>query len=106
MTFRLSLTEEQRWVAKNGEWLYEGMAIADNPADLGRSWRRPGARVEGVVSTRKPSSACCWITIGDLDGGVYCLAKWCPQCVSPPLGAIVSLELKQGNSQGGKTWGH
>ncbi|KAH8057779.1 hypothetical protein JL722_6317 [Aureococcus anophagefferens] len=92
VTFRLSLTAERRWVAKNGEWLYEGfLAQAARPVP-----RRPGARVEGVVSTRKPSSACCWITIGDLDGGVYCLSKWCPGAASPPLGAIVSCELKQG----------
>ena len=92
VTFRLSLTAERRWVAKNGEWLYEAfLAQAARPVP-----RRPGARVEGVVSTRKPSSACCWITIGDLDGGVYCLSKWCPGAASPPLGAIVSCELKQG----------
>ena len=43
--------------------------------------------------TRKPSSACCWITTGDLNGGVYCLSKWCPGGQSPPLGAIVTFEL-------------
>ena len=32
----------------------------------------------------------------DLNGGVYCLSKWCPGGQSPPLGAIVTFELKQG----------
>jgi hypothetical protein len=97
VTFRLSLTEEHRWVAKNGEWLYESMAWPE-PADprLAPPRRRPGRRVDGVVSTRKPSSACCWVTTGDLNGGVYCLSKSCPSGQSPPLGAIVTFELKQG----------
>ena len=88
--FRLSLTKEERWVAQNGEWLYDGTSVA-RPVR-----RRDGARVEGVVSTRKPRSDCCWITIGDLDGGVYCLAKWSPGGVTPVLGARVSFELKKG----------
>ncbi|KAJ8613251.1 hypothetical protein CTAYLR_004518 [Chrysophaeum taylorii] len=88
--FRLSLTKEERWVAQNGEWLYDGTSVS-RPVR-----RRDGLRVEGVVSTRKPQSDCCWITIGDLDGGVYCLAKWCPRGVTPSLGARVSFELKKG----------
>ncbi|KAJ1460757.1 hypothetical protein M885DRAFT_334769 [Pelagophyceae sp. CCMP2097] len=93
--FRLSLTKEERWVAQNGEWLYDGASIASDVV------RRDGLRVEGVVSTRKPQAsdaqrACCWITIGDLHGGVYCLAKWCPNGETPRLGARVSFELKQG----------
>mmetsp|Transcript_10225 Transcript_10225/g.33761 ORF Transcript_10225/g.33761 Transcript_10225/m.33761 type:complete len:785 (+) Transcript_10225:150-2504(+) len=88
--FRLSLTKEERWVAQNGEWLYDGASVAAPVR------RRDGARVEGVVSTRKPLSDCCWITIGDLDGGVYCLAKWCPGGATPVLGARVSFELKKG----------
>jgi len=69
VTFRLSLTEEGRWVAKNGEWLYESM-IWPEPLSLHAAAprRRPGRRVDGVVSTRKPSSACCWITTGDPSG--------------------------------------
>lgn len=86
--FRLSITKEQRWVAQNGEWLY-----ASHPA---MTCRRDGLRVDGVVSTVKPQSDCCWITIGDLDGGVYCLSKWCPRGVCPPLGARVSFQLKKG----------
>ena len=97
VTFRLSLAAEQRWVAKNGEWLYEGFLALTSQ----QMARRAGLGVEGVVSTRKPSSACCWITIGDLDGGVYCLSKWCPGGQSPPLGTIVSCELKQGKSATG-----
>mmetsp|Transcript_14342 Transcript_14342/g.42822 ORF Transcript_14342/g.42822 Transcript_14342/m.42822 type:complete len:455 (+) Transcript_14342:170-1534(+) len=96
VTFRLSLSEE-KWVAKNGEWLYEGMTWqrgADPRAPAPK--RRPGRRVVGVVSTRKQSSACFWITTGDLDGGVYCLSKWCPGGRSPRLGAVVSFELKHG----------
>uniref|UniRef100_A0A7S3NR62 Uncharacterized protein n=1 Tax=Aureoumbra lagunensis TaxID=44058 RepID=A0A7S3NR62_9STRA len=90
IVFRLSLTKEQRWVARNGEWLYNGTSVVQHVQ------RRDGFRVEGVVSTRKPESDCCWITIGDLDGGVYCLGKWCPGGITPPLGARVSFELKKG----------
>lgn len=90
--FRLSLTRESRWVAQNGEWLYAGTSVATHfPGE-----RRDGLRVEGVVSTRKLQSDCCWITVGDLNGGVYCLAKWCPRGLTPPLGARVSFELKKG----------
>ena len=50
----------------------------------------------GVVSTIKPESSCCWITLGDFDGGVYCLNAWCPAGNLPRLGTEVSLELKLG----------
>ena len=56
VTFRLSLTEEHRWVAKNGEWLYESMAWPE-PADPRFCLLYTSPSPRDATLSRMPSSA-------------------------------------------------